>query len=56
MSDSLHDLCMPTLPFFEDLLLFIPNSLFIAGFFHSDKTDTPATASCKEKLLIALYD
>ena len=41
---------------FEDLLHFVPNTLFIAGLFHSDKADTPATASCKEKLLIALYD
>jgi len=28
---------MPTLPFFEDLTLFVTNSLFIAGFFDSDK-------------------
>jgi len=28
---------MLTLPFFEDLLLFDPNSLFIAGFFESKK-------------------
>jgi hypothetical protein len=37
ISDSLHDSCMRTLPFFEDLLLFVPNSLFIAGFFDSEK-------------------
>jgi hypothetical protein len=28
---------MPTLRFFEELLLFVPNSLFIAGFFDSEK-------------------
>jgi len=54
MSDSLHDPCMPTLPFFEDLLLFVPKSLSIAGFFHRDKANTPATAACKKKLLIIL--
>jgi len=37
ISDSLDDSCMPTLPFFEELLLFVPNSLFIAGFFDSEK-------------------
>ena len=35
--DLLDDSCMPNLPFFEDVLLFVPNSLFIAGFFDSDK-------------------
>ena len=33
---SLDHSCTPTLPFFEDLLLFVPNSLFIAGFFDSE--------------------
>jgi hypothetical protein len=70
---------MLTLPYFEDLLFFVPNSLFIAGFFDSENnffktfyslfqiaflltvkiifsTDTPATATCKEKLLIALHN
>jgi len=45
--------------FFEDLLLFVPNSLFIDGFFDNEKdffSDTPTTASCKEKLLIALHN
>jgi hypothetical protein len=28
---------MPNLPYFEDLLLFVPNSLFIAGFFDGEK-------------------
>ena len=37
ISDSLDDFCMPILPLFEDLLLFVPNSLFIAGFFESEK-------------------
>jgi hypothetical protein len=37
ISDSLDDFCMPTLPFFGDLLLFVPSSLFIAGFFDNEK-------------------
>jgi hypothetical protein len=37
MPDSLDESCMPNLPFSEDLLLFVPNSLFIVGFFDSDK-------------------
>ena len=37
ISVSLDDSCMPTLRFFEELLLFVPNSLFIAGFFDSEK-------------------
>ena len=36
ISVSLDDSCMPTLIFFEDLLLSVPNSLFIAGFFDSE--------------------
>jgi hypothetical protein len=37
ISVSLDDSCMPALPYFEDLLLFIPYSLFIPGFFDSEK-------------------
>ena len=50
---------MPTLPYFEDHLRFVLNSLFIAGLFDSERissTDTPATATCKERLLIALHN
>ena len=58
---------MPTLPFFEDLLLFVPKtfySLFQIAFLllgsltakTISSTDTPATATCKEKLLIALHN
>jgi hypothetical protein len=50
---------MLALPIFEDLLLFVPNSLFLVGFFENDKaffSCTPATATCKEKLLIALHN
>jgi len=36
MSVLLDDPCMPTVPFFEDLLFFVPNSLFIVGFFDSE--------------------
>jgi len=37
ISVSLDDSCMPTVPYFEDLFLFVPNSLFISGFFDSEK-------------------
>ena len=37
ISDSLDDFCRPTLLFFEDLSLFVPNSLFIACFFNKEK-------------------
>jgi hypothetical protein len=60
VSVSLDDsACMLTLSYCENVLLFVPNSLFIAGFFDSEKnssTDTPATATCKEKLLIVLQN
>jgi hypothetical protein len=36
ISVSLDDSCMPNLPYFEDLLLFVQNSLFISGFFDSE--------------------
>ena len=46
---------MSTLRFFEDLL-FVPIIHFIAGLFDSDALFSwhSSTASCKEKLLIAL--
>jgi len=34
---SLDDSGIPTLPFFEDLLPFVSNSLYIAGFFDIEK-------------------
>ena len=37
ISEILDDFCMPTLPFSYVLFLFVPNSLFIAGFFVSEK-------------------
>jgi hypothetical protein len=37
ISVSLDDSYMLALPIFEDLLLFVPNSLFIAGFFDREK-------------------
>ena len=50
---------MPTLPFFEDLLLFVLNSLLLLVSLTAKKISspaTPSTASCKEKQLIALHN
>jgi len=57
---------MPVLPFFGDLLLFVPKTFY--SFFQKaslllvswraktiSSTDSPATTPCKEKLLIALH-
>jgi hypothetical protein len=54
ISDSLDDSCTPTLLFFQDLLLFLLLVSLVATRLSSP--DTPATASCKEKLLIALHN
>jgi hypothetical protein len=59
ISVSLDDSCVPTLPYFEDVLLFVPNSLLLLVNLTTKRissTDTPATATCKEKLLIALHN
>jgi hypothetical protein len=48
---------MPTLSFFEDLFSSFQIAFFIADFFDSEKIyspDTPATVSCKEKLLMVV--
>jgi hypothetical protein len=45
---------MLTIPIFEDLLLFLLLVYLTAKRISS--TDTPATATCKEKLLIALHN
>jgi hypothetical protein len=37
VSDLPDDSRLIALPIFEDLLLFVPNSLFLFGFFDSDK-------------------
>jgi len=37
ISFSLDDPCMPFLPYSEDLSLFVPDRLFIAGLFDSEK-------------------
>jgi hypothetical protein len=50
---------MLALPISEDLSLFVPYSLFIASFMKAKRisfSDTPATASFKERLLIALHN
>jgi hypothetical protein len=59
ISVSLDSSCMPALPYFEDLLLFIPYSLLFLVSLTAKRifsTDTPATATCKEKLLQALHN
>ena len=59
MSDSLDDFCMPTLSFFEDIFsLFQITFLLLVSLTAKgiSSPDTPATVSCKEKLLIALHN
>jgi hypothetical protein len=49
---------MPTLLVFHILLLFVPNSLLLVSLTAKriSSPNTPATASYKEKLLIALHN
>ena len=59
ISVSLDGSYKPTSPFFEDLLLFVPSRLLLLVSLTAktiSSTDTPATATCKEKLLIALHN
>ena len=56
ISVSLDDSCMLTLPFFEDLYSLFQIALLLLVSLTTktvSSTDTPATATCKEKLLIA---
>ena len=58
ISVSLDDSCMLTLPFFEDLYSLFQIALLLLVSLTTktvSSTDTPATATCMEKLLIALH-
>ena len=59
ISHSLDHSGMPTLPFFEDLLIFVPKSLLLPVSLTAirfSSPDIPATASCKQTLLRSLHN
>jgi hypothetical protein len=58
ISVSLDDFCMPTLPSFKTFYSLFQTALLSLVSLTAQRfssPDTPATASCKEKLLIALH-